>query len=196
MGAIKKTSRIFTIPVLGGPLFLRQSNYITHSIHLESMKHAGYFLFFALFFFASASAQKGGNYESLQSKAGWLIGQWGFTMPEGTLSETWTVLNDSTYAGHTYFVIGKDTVFSEDITLEQRGNGIHYVTVIKDQNEGKPVAFSLTSAGKKQLVFENKAHDYPQKITYTKTAKGLVAEISGMQNGKAASEKFPMDKLK
>lgn len=161
------------------------------------MKHVCYSVLFILVL-GTASAQNNNNakYELLSGKAGWLIGKWGFTMPEGTLSETWTQLNDSTYAGHTYFVIGKDTVFSENITLEQRGNELSYVTVMKDQNQGKPVAFKLTSSTKKTLVFENPSHDYPQKITYTKKGNGLLAEISGTQNGKAASEVFPMKKLK
>ena len=160
------------------------------------MKHVFYSFVLLIAGWGTASAQSG-NYAKLHEKIGWLVGKWGFTAPEGSLTETWTLQNDSTYAGETYFVIGKDTVFSEKLTVEQRGNDIHYVTLMKDQNQGKPVAFKLTSANKKELVFENPAHDYPQKITYTKSgANALVAEISGTQNDKPASEKFPMEKLK
>lgn len=159
------------------------------------MKHVFCFFLLMLAGVSMASAQSG-PYAKLHQKAGWLIGKWGFTAPEGSLTETWTLKNDSTYAGETCFVIGKDTVFSEKLTVEQRGTDIHYVTLMKDQNEGKPVAFKLTSANKKELVFENPAHDFPQKITYTKTGTGVVAEISGNQKGKPASEKFPMEKLK
>ena len=44
-------------------------------------------------------------------------------------------------------------------------------------------------------MFENPGHDFPKKISYTKiTNDSLVAEISGQQQGKPASEKFAMKK--
>jgi hypothetical protein len=47
------------------------------------------------------------------------------------------------------------------------------------------------------LVFENPKHDYPKKITYTQiTEDSLEAEISGILEGKASSEKFSMKKIK
>jgi hypothetical protein len=47
------------------------------------------------------------------------------------------------------------------------------------------------------LVFENPKHDYPKKITYTKiNDDSLVAEISGILDGKPSSEKFSMKKNK
>lgn len=160
------------------------------------MKHVCYSLFFVLVSLGTASAQKAGKYDGFHSKMGWIVGKWGIVSPEGSLTEIWTQKNDSTYAGETYFVMGKDTVFSEKISLEQRGNEINYITVIANQNQGKPTAFKLMKAGKKSVVFENPTHDYPQKITYTKITDGILAEISGKQNGKPASEKFPMGKLK
>jgi hypothetical protein len=45
------------------------------------------------------------------------------------------------------------------------------------------------------LVFENKEHDFPQKITYTKISNdSIVAEISGMKDGKQSKESYPMKK--
>lgn len=126
-------------------------------------------------------------------KAGWLIGSWGFTTPEGTLNETWKKANDSVYNGQTNFIIGKDTVFTERIRLEETNGKLAYITAVSDQNDGKAIRFELTSITDKQMVFENPAHDFPQKITYNKISNdSLVAEISGMRNGKPASEVFPM----
>lgn len=156
------------------------------------MKHIGYSFFFLLLVMGGASAQNAGKYQTFHAKVGWLVGHWGMMQPGGSLTERWILKNDSTYAGETYFVMGKDTVFAEKISIEQRGGQINYVTVIADQNQGQPTAFRLTKSGKKRLVFENPAHDYPQKITYTRTGNGILAEISGKQNGKPASEQFPM----
>ena len=130
-------------------------------------------------------------------KADWLIGSWGNTTKEGILTETWTAQNDSILKGESYFVTGKDTVFSEKISLEQKGDSLFYIPIVKNQNEGKPVSFKLTAATDSQLVFENPKHDFPQKVTYTKVATdSLVAEISGIKDGKPSTESFPMKKKK
>lgn len=129
------------------------------------------------------------------NKAGWLVGEWGNTSEEGVLTETWTAANDSTFDGKTYFITGKDTAFTETIQLMEKNNELHYMPTISDQNEGKQVTFLMTSATENQLVFENKEHDFPQKITYNKiTNDSIVAEISGMKEGKETKESYPMKK--
>lgn len=133
----------------------------------------------------------------MMEKAKWLIGEWGSVMPEGSTTETWEAQNDSVYVGRTYFVAGKDTLFSESISIEQRGKDLFYIPVVKGQNGGKPVEFKLTSSTEKRLVFENPTHDFPQKITYTRqSTDSLVAEISGTDKGKAAAERFVMGRMK
>lgn len=129
-------------------------------------------------------------------KANWFLGNWGNTSPEGELTESWKKENDSVYTSATYFVVGgKDTVFAETARLEETNGKLAYIVTVPSQNESKPVRFDMTSATESQIVFENPQHDYPTKIVYTKTANdSLVAEISGMQKGKPASEKFAMKK--
>ena len=128
--------------------------------------------------------------------ASWLIGEWQNTSSEGILTETWEKLNDSTYAGKSFFVIGKDTVSSETIRLEQHGKTLLYIPIVKDQNNEQPISFVQTSSSSKQMIFENSKHDFPQLISYTQTNKtALVAEISGVVNGKKKSQSFPMQKV-
>jgi hypothetical protein len=72
-----------------------------------------------------------------------------------------------------------------------------YTATVEGQNDDKPVAFKLTTATEKQMVFENPKHDYPQKISYTQiTPDSVVAKISGIQQGKPSSEQFSMKKIK
>ena len=133
----------------------------------------------------------------LIENASWLIGEWQNTSSEGILTETWEKLNDSTYAGKSFFVMGKDTVSSETIRLEQHGKTLLYIPTVKDQNNEQPISFVQTSSSNKQLIFENPKHDFPQKISYTQTNKtSLTAEISGLVNGKKKSQSFPMQKVK
>ena len=136
------------------------------------------------------------NEFSVIENAHWLIGEWQHISSEGILTETWEKLNDSTYAGKSFFVIGKDTVSSETIRLEQRGKRLLYIPTVKDQNNEQPISFVQTSSSTKQMIFENPKHDFPQLISYTQTNKtALVAEISGVVNGKKKSQSFPMQKM-
>jgi hypothetical protein len=130
-------------------------------------------------------------------KANWLIGEWQNNSPEGITTETWERKNDSVFAGKSYFIMGKDTVSSETISLEQNGKKLFYIPTVRDQNSNQPVNFILTSSTNKQLIFENPEHDFPQKISYTQiTYDSLLAEISGSIEGKPNAQTFPMVRVK
>jgi hypothetical protein len=125
--------------------------------------------------------------------AKWMLGRWENVSPTGTLIEAWQKQNDTLYTGYSHFIVGKDTVFSERLRIEQHGNDLLYIPTVVGQNEGKPVVFKVSLHTKKQVVFENPLHDFPQKISYSHPTKdSLVAEISGTDKGKFRSEKFLM----
>lgn len=134
------------------------------------------------------------DYEKLE-KANWLLGKWGNTSTEGNLTETWKQENDSTFVGDSFVTVEIDTVFHENVVLEQKNDSLFYKVTVKGQNNNEPVAFYLTTADDTHLVFENPKHDFPNKITYSKISNdSLVAEISGMKNGKVSKELFAMKK--
>lgn len=141
-----------------------------------------------------ASCKKSDSNEKDKIKvAHWLLGNWENNSANGNLSETWKKINDSTFQADSYFIKNKDTLHFEKIQLNQKGEELFYVSTIKGQNNDKPIVFKLTNAPEKQLVFKNLKHDYPQKISYTQITKdSLVIEISGIQQGKPSSEKYPM----
>lgn len=136
------------------------------------------------------------RYPNLE-KAGWMIGTWENVSPEGSLTETWKKANDSVYNGRTCFTAGNDTLFTETIRLEEADGSFAYVTAVSNQNGGNPVRFDMTSITDDQIIFENPAHDFPQKITYNRINNdSLVAQISGKRKGKQAFETFPMKRRK
>lgn len=127
-------------------------------------------------------------------KMNWLIGNWEEKLPEGTLKEIWTMENDSTFSGDSYFIT-KDTVHFESIKLIQKAEELTYVTTVVGQNNDDPVPFKLTSDDNNTYSFENSAHDYPQKISYKKVNEtNLVTSISGKQQGKQSLESYSMIK--
>ncbi|MFD2602059.1 DUF6265 family protein [Flavobacterium suzhouense] len=129
-------------------------------------------------------------------KANWFLGEWANTSNEGELTERWKKENDSVFHGESYFVKeNKDTVFAEHVKLWEANGKLTYTVTVPNQNNGEAVDFEMTSSTTNQIVFENPKHDFPNKITYNKVGNdSLVAEISGIQKGKPASEKFAMKK--
>lgn len=140
-----------------------------------------------------SSTGKGGIIE----QAAWLQGAWCMQSKQGIILETWEQLNDSVYAGRSYYITGKDTVPAETISLQQRSGKLYYIPTVNNQNEGKPVNFAATTVADDHFVFENPGHDFPQKISYTRISPdSMVVEISGISKGKQHSIKFPMKRLK
>jgi hypothetical protein len=130
-------------------------------------------------------------------KAGWLLGKWGNNANGVAMTENWVQVNDSVFSGESYVVVNKDTVFAETVKLDEASGKMAYTVSVPGQNKELPVRFEMTSIDDKQMVFENPAHDYPNRITYSKiTNDSLVAEISGVQKGKPASQQFAMSRLK
>jgi hypothetical protein len=135
--------------------------------------------------------------EHLIEKANWLIGEWQNSSETEKVSELWEKENDSVYVGKSYSIRNADTISSERIRLEEHGDQLFYIPVVKNQNAGETVKFTLGSSDANHLAFENPAHDFPQKISYSLiTNDSLFAEISGMYKGQQQSEKFPMHRVK
>ena len=161
------------------------------------MKNKIIILLFLLAFTACKNSDSEGTEKDKIKLAHWLLGNWENKSVEGSLTENWEKVNDSTYKATSYFANEKDTLHFETINLEQKGEVLTYIATIKGENDDKPVAFNLTISTEKQLVFENLKHDYPQKISYSQISKdSIVAEISGIQQGKPSTEKYLMARIK
>jgi hypothetical protein len=125
----------------------------------------------------------------------WLTGTWKNSSPEGELYETWTTSSDTLMLGKSYMIANKDTVFSETLKIACRKGELFYLPVVKGQNDGKEIAFKLARSSSREFIFENIAHDFPQRIIYIHTKPdSLCARIEGMQNGKPHQEEFLMSR--
>jgi hypothetical protein len=126
----------------------------------------------------------------------WLAGKWQQQSEAGLLTESWQVKNANQMTGKSYLVDQNDTIFSESISLEVQEENVYYVPVVADQNEGKPVRFKLISGNDQTFIFENKTHDFPQRIIYRQTGSNqLTARIEGEIKGKLQSEEFKMHQV-
>ncbi len=136
------------------------------------------------------------DYDELE-KANWLLGTWEMKTPNGNLKEIWTVKNDSTFLGQSYFINKKDTIHDETIDLVEDKGVLLYIANIKGENQNLATTFNFKETEEKELQFENPKHDYPNKIFYKlKDSLNLDISISGKQLGKLSLETFEMVKVK
>lgn len=126
----------------------------------------------------------------------WLLGTWTNITPEASLFEIWDETNDSAYTGKSYMIVNNDTTFFEKIKLEKRGGSFFYIPTVNNQNSNQPVMFKLISELNGNFIFENKEHDFPQRIIYNNGEPGILkAKIEGEDEGKFRTEEFVLKKI-
>ncbi|MBK8226892.1 MAG: hypothetical protein IPK70_06930 [Flavobacteriales bacterium] len=112
-----------------------------------------------------------------------LMGAWtdSVSEPGALVHEIWRRTDDAFYSGLGFVMVEKDTVFIEHIALAYDSAGhVSYNVRVPSQNEGGTVRFPLTSCIGDSMVFENPAHDFPQRIAYALQANGdWIARVSG-----------------
>ena len=122
---------------------------------------------------------------------GWLAGCWEGNYANGrTVSEQWMKPLGNVMMGMSRTVKNGKAVASETIRLEQAEDGsIRYIANPSGQRETAFLLVELTAA---RAVFENPAHDYPQRIIYELvTEDSIAARIEGMVNGELKGSGFP-----
>lgn len=122
-----------------------------------------------------------------------LIGQWvDSTTNAGTVVfEQWRQASDSLLVGYGYAMSGNDTVFVEDLKLERSGSAVVYSARVSSQNGGEWVSFTSGSSPRSALIFENAAHDWPQRIAYQRdSVDHWSVEVSGNEDGRSREERF------
>jgi len=138
----------------------------------------------------------GSNTKNEQSKLesfNWILGFWELNSPEGTVTESWIKTSDSTYSGIGKYIDSAGNVLSsEEIQIVLRDDKLLYIPVVSNQNDGEPVVFTEVSFSDTLIVFENKEHDFPQRITYHKQpGNALLAFIEGDINGENQRIDYP-----
>ncbi len=110
------------------------------------------------------------------------------------ISEQWMSPAGTSILGVGRTVKNGKTVDYEFMRVEQRPDGIFYVAKPKENNE--ETAFKLISSNLNEVVFENKEHDFPQRIIYKLMGPKMIGRIEGNNNGKFMAIDFPMNKVK
>lgn len=152
-------------------------------------------LFLLLFIPFLGNAQKG-KYPPIYDYE-WIIGTWQVTNAEGDVSyEQWQVENGKTLKGISYKITGKDTTIIEHIILKVKGDSLLYSPTVKEQNLGKQIDFLAVKPNSNKLIFENKKHDFPQQISYSRKGKKKAKVfIGGSINGRYRKLEFMFKRI-
>ncbi len=106
------------------------------------------------------------------------------------ISEMWMSPAGSSMLGMGRTVKNGKTTGWEYMRIEQRDDGIYFVSKPKENSED--TAFKLKSLTAAGTVFENKDHDFPQRVIYKIQGDKMIARIEGNDNGKFLGIDFPM----
>ncbi|HYN41819.1 MAG TPA: DUF6265 family protein [Thermoanaerobaculia bacterium] len=108
-----------------------------------------------------------------------LAGSWATDAGPTRIEEQWLCPAPDTMIGmgRTVSVAKGKTVFFEYLRIETRADGLVYVA----QPKGGPATeFRLVRLEAGTAIFENLAHDFPKRVTYTKgSGGGLTARVEG-----------------
>jgi hypothetical protein len=125
------------------------------------------------------------------SKLSMLEGTWVMQTKKGLLYEQWKKTGSDELQSKSFKLNGKDTVHLENVRLVEKDNDIFYIPVVKGQNNGQPVSFKLVSVNENKFTFENKLHDFPQRIIYNLVSgDSIVARVEGQKNGFVSGSDF------
>lgn len=121
----------------------------------------------------------------------WLLGTWTNENGEEFSQETWSKENDSMFSAFSFIEVKGEVVFAETMALEQKAGNLFLTVATANQKDEKPITFKMVSSENGQVTFENKKHDFPERITYTNPTKdSLHAWIEGTLNEEAKKVNF------
>ena len=113
-----------------------------------------------------------------------LQGTWKMNTRKSTIVESWSRVNDSTWSGQTWRIVGADSALQQSMQLVRRGNEMYFMPVYQGHQPTVPVRLRLRVLKLVGFVAEDLNNDFPRKITYRfKDARHLDARVEGVRDG-------------
>ena len=116
-----------------------------------------------------------------------LAGCWKLEAKGRVVEEHWMAPSGGSLLGMSRTVVNGKTTEFEFIQIRDLPEGLTYIAKPSNQPEARFVAISRTGD---EVVFENPAHDFPQRIRYRRSGDTLHARIEGTLNGKPRGADF------
>jgi hypothetical protein len=117
-----------------------------------------------------------------------LTGCWKFESRGRVVEEHWMAPAGGALMGVSRTVVNGKVAEFEFLQIRDLPEGLTYIAKPSGQAEAK---FVLKTHGGDEVVFENTAHDFPQRIRYRIAGDSLRARVEGVMNGKDRAFEFP-----
>lgn len=119
----------------------------------------------------------------------WLAGCWELSAGNRRVVERWDAPSRGQMSGSSRTLIGGTLRESERLRLFVAADTLVYASHPSSQ---APAQFRARTITDHELVFENLAHDFPQRIVYRRAgADSLIARIEGDRDGRRGPVSFP-----
>ena len=118
----------------------------------------------------------------------WMTGSW---KANGT-EEHWTSDRGGIMLGMSREVTDRGTSF-EFLRIERAGDSLVYQAMPSGH---PPTPFPLKTMTDRRVVFENPAHDFPQRIIYWRKGAQLCGRIEGTLQGKTEGQEWCWDRVR
>ncbi|CAN5383742.1 DUF6265 family protein [soil metagenome] len=123
------------------------------------------------------------------SQVAWLKGCWIQAKPNSVVEEQWMGPGGGVMLGMARTLRDGKLRDYEFIRVVETDGSLAFVAKPLNQDEA---TFPLKSLTVDQVVFENPAHDFPQRVIYRRTgADEIIGRIEGNIEGQARSVDFP-----
>jgi hypothetical protein len=116
-----------------------------------------------------------------------LTGCWKLEDKGRVVEEHWMAPAGGSLMGMSRTIVNGKTTEYEFLQIRDLPEGLAYIAKPSNQPEAKFVATSKTAD---EIVFENPAHDFPQRIRYRLAGNTLHARIEGTMSGKTRGVDF------
>jgi hypothetical protein len=112
----------------------------------------------------------------------WLVGRWCTEAGAVRTCEHWSRFRGGAMQGGAATTRDGKVIEREEAAIRVGSRGLIYIA----SPEGRPaVTFREARSGRQSILFENRAHDYPQRIRYWRSGADLMAEIALADGSKA-----------
>jgi hypothetical protein len=122
----------------------------------------------------------------------WLAGCWQTVGGRSQIVEQWMQPAGGMMLGINRTVKDGRAVEYEFLRINEENGTLVYTAIPSGQEKA---SFTLAGGATGEFIFENKDHDYPQRVIYKSLDGALLASIDGSMNGKSRRIDFPMQRV-
>ncbi|HLG02891.1 MAG TPA: DUF6265 family protein [Bacteroidia bacterium] len=154
------------------------------------MKNTFSISFFLALFFCSCGSPAIKDIE-------WIVGHWqGLDENDLTFHEVWERSGKNEYAGSGATLSPEgDTLWKETLKIGLVEGTPYYIATLPE-NKG-PVLFKMIKGDARNAIFENREHDFPQRISYVlETDSTINVRLEGIEKGQPRIETLNFVRVK